>query len=134
LRSCKRGFPIYDERDGHRGLWKVEQASATALPIPLSLPEIVALLVTRDLLDHGAGAAVSVASAFAKIQALDTARSRSSVRAGAWGPTIGAKLQLGPASTSRRSITLAERGRFACATAEPRRGDGPARRPITSRS
>src|SRR6266542_3967619 len=70
------GFPIYDERDGHHGLWKVEQIFRDRLPIPLSLPEIVALLVTRDLLDHGGAGSFgpSVTSAFAKIQALLTPR------------------------------------------------------------
>src|SRR3972149_6280405 len=43
------GFPIYDEREGRRGLWKVEVAFRDRLPVPLSLPEVVALLVSRDL-------------------------------------------------------------------------------------
>ena len=30
------GFPIYDERDGRRGVWKVEQAFRDRLPVPLS--------------------------------------------------------------------------------------------------
>jgi hypothetical protein len=45
------GLPIYDERapDGRRGLWRVDSFQ-DRLPIPLSLAEIVALLVSRDLL------------------------------------------------------------------------------------
>jgi predicted DNA-binding transcriptional regulator YafY len=38
------GVPIYDERDGHRGLWKVEEGLPDRLPVPLDLSEVVALL------------------------------------------------------------------------------------------
>lgn len=50
------GFPIHDERDGHRGLWKVEAGFVNRLPVPLALSEIVSLLASRDLLDLGGGA------------------------------------------------------------------------------
>lgn len=32
------GFPIYDERDGHRGVWKVERGFQDRLPIPFRSP------------------------------------------------------------------------------------------------
>ena len=42
------GFPIYDDRDGRRGLGKVEESFRQRLPVPLSLPEIVARLVSAE--------------------------------------------------------------------------------------
>ena len=94
------GFPIYDERDGRRGLWKVERAFLDRLPIPFSLPEVVALLASRDMLDQaGAGPfGPSVASAFAKIEALMTPRALALVdrmRRSVGARAVGAKLQLG---------------------------------------
>ena len=66
------GFPIYDERDGRRGLWNVDAGSRDRLPVPLSLSEIVALLVSRELFDGGGAGAFgpAVTSAFEKICAL----------------------------------------------------------------
>ena len=92
------GFPIYDEREGRRGLWKVEAAFRDRLPVPLSLPEIVALLVSRDLLDHGGAGpfSPSLASAFGKIRALLAPRALELVdrlRARIGARAIGAKLR-----------------------------------------
>jgi predicted DNA-binding transcriptional regulator YafY len=94
------GFPIYDDRDGRRGLWKVDEAFRDRLPIPLALPEVVALLVSQALLDHGGAGAFgpSVASAFAKLRALLTPRALELVErmgAAVGARTVGAKLQLG---------------------------------------
>ncbi len=94
------GFPLYDERDGRRGLWKVEAGFRDRLPIPLSIPEVVALLVSRGVVDHaGAGPfSPSVLSAFAKVRALLTPKALALVdRMGAavGARTVGAKLQLG---------------------------------------
>jgi predicted DNA-binding transcriptional regulator YafY len=94
------GFPIYDERDGHRGVWKVDEGFRNRLPIPLSLPEVVALLLSRDLLDHqGAGPFGSaVTSAFAKIRALLSPRALELVdrmRAGVGARSVGARLEIG---------------------------------------
>ncbi len=94
------GFPIYDERDGRRGLWKVEPGFRDRLPIPLSLPEVVALLASRNLLDQGGAGPFgsAVTSAFAKIQALLTPRALDLVermRRSVGARAIGAKLQLG---------------------------------------
>ncbi len=95
------GFPIYDEpaADGRRGVWKVEASFQNRLSLPLSLAELVALLVSRDLLAPAGlspfGPAVS--SAFAKIEAVlapralalvDQMRGTVGVRA------MGAKLQV----------------------------------------
>jgi len=66
------GFPIYTERaaDGNRGVWRVTEAFKRALPLKLTLGELVALLMSRDLLTP-LGVSVlgpEVASAFDKIQ------------------------------------------------------------------
>lgn len=96
------GFPIYDERDGRRGLWKVEAGFRDRLPVPLSLPEIVALLLSRDLLTPaGAGPlGPAIASLVAKVQALLTPRALALVdrmRASVGARAFGAKLQLAAA-------------------------------------
>ena len=96
------GFPIYDERDGRRGIWRVERAVLDHLPMPLSLPEIVALLASRQAL-RGAGGgpfAPALASAFGKIEALLTPRALALVermRQSIGTRAAGAKLQLGDA-------------------------------------
>jgi predicted DNA-binding transcriptional regulator YafY len=94
------GFPVYTERaaDGNRGVWRVTEAFKRALPLKLTLGELVALLMSRDLLTP-LGVSVlgpEVASAFDKIQAalsgdalaiIAQMRDRLGVR------TAGAKLQ-----------------------------------------
>ena len=72
------GFPIYDERDGHRGVWTIEEKFQDTLPIPLG------------------PFAPSVASAFVKLRALLTPRAlevvdrmRASVGARAPGAKLG---------------------------------------------
>ena len=97
------GFPIYDEREGRRGLWKMEASFRDRLPIPLSLAEVVALLVSHDLLDHGGAGPFgpAAASAFGKIRALLTPRALAIVdamRATVGTRVVGAKLQLGAES------------------------------------
>jgi predicted DNA-binding transcriptional regulator YafY len=96
----KAGFPIYDEHDGRRGLWKVERAFLDRLPIPFSLPEVVALLASRGMLDRSSAGPFgsSVASAFGKIEALMTPRALALVermRKSIAARAVGAKLQLG---------------------------------------
>lgn len=94
------GFPIYDERDGRRTLWRVEAGFRDRLPIPVSLAEIVALLASRDALDHGGANPFGpdVASAFQKIRALLTPQALALVermQASVGTRIVGAKLQLG---------------------------------------
>jgi predicted DNA-binding transcriptional regulator YafY len=94
------GFPIYDERDGHRGIWKIDREFRDRLLVPLSLPEVVALLASRSLLDHGEGGPFgpAVSSAFGKIRALLTPQALELVdrmAAGVGARIVGAKLQLG---------------------------------------
>jgi predicted DNA-binding transcriptional regulator YafY len=96
------GFPIYDERDGHRGLWKVEPGFVHRLPVPLALPEIVALLAIHDLLDLGGAGPFGPAltSAFQKIRALLAPRALDLIdrmRAHIGARSVGAKLGLGAA-------------------------------------
>jgi predicted DNA-binding transcriptional regulator YafY len=94
------GFPLYTERasDGNRGVWRVTEDFKRALPLKLTLGELAALLMSRDLLTP-LGVSVlgpEVASAFNKIQSalsrdalklIEQMRDRFGVRA------AGAKLQ-----------------------------------------
>jgi predicted DNA-binding transcriptional regulator YafY len=96
----KAGFPLYTERaaDGNRGVWRVTDDFKRALPLKLTLGELAALLMSRNLLSP-LGLSVlgpEVASAFDKIQnvlsrdalrVLDQIRDRLGVR------PAGAKLQ-----------------------------------------
>ena len=98
------GLPIYDERapDGRRGLWRVEQSFQDRLPIPLSLAEIVALLVSRDLLAPArlGPLGLAITSALEKIRALLTPRVLAVVEQ--MGEAVGARAlapKLQPAAT-----------------------------------
>jgi predicted DNA-binding transcriptional regulator YafY len=96
----KAGFPLYTERaaDGNRGVWRVREEFKRALPLKLTLGELAALLMSRELLSP-LGVSMfgpEVASAFDKIQnllsrdalkVLDKIRDRLGVR------PVGAKLQ-----------------------------------------
>src|SRR5215470_12741764 len=100
---ARAGFPIYDDKagDGHRSVWRVTDEFRRRLPLKLGLAELVALLMSRDLL-AAAGASVlgpDLASAMDKIRGLlspdalrllDTMRETVGVRA------AGAKLQAPP--------------------------------------
>src|SRR2546428_14125843 len=46
------GFPIYDDKapDGQQGLWRVSEEFKQKLPLKLSLAELAALLMSRQLL------------------------------------------------------------------------------------
>ena len=96
----KAGFPLYTERaaDGNRGIWHVTEEFKRALPLKLTLGELAALLMSRDLLSPLGVSMLGpeVASAFDKIQSvlsgdalkiLDQVRERLDVR------PAGAKLQ-----------------------------------------
>jgi predicted DNA-binding transcriptional regulator YafY len=65
------GFPLYDDRDadGRRSIWRLEEGFKLGLPVKLSLAEIAALLMSRDVLrPAGTGAlGAPVTSAFDKI-------------------------------------------------------------------
>ncbi|HET9488490.1 MAG TPA: transcriptional regulator [Methylomirabilota bacterium] len=95
------GFPIYDEPapDGRRGLWRIDPAFKARLPVKLTLAELAALLMSRQVLAP-LGASVlgpAVNSAFDKISGvlsrdalalLDAMKETVGVR------TLGAKLQV----------------------------------------
>jgi predicted DNA-binding transcriptional regulator YafY len=94
------GFPIYDERmaDGPRSVWRVNDAFKRRLPLKLTLAELAALLMSRDLLTaNGAGvlgpaitaAVEKIGSVLSKdaLGLIDRMRDTIGVRA------IGAKLQ-----------------------------------------
>jgi predicted DNA-binding transcriptional regulator YafY len=94
------GFPIFDARaaDGHHSVWRVDEDFKKCLPLKLTLGELAALLMSRELLAP-LGVSVlgpAVESAFDKIRAvlsrdalaiIDRMRERLGVRA------LGAKLQ-----------------------------------------
>jgi len=94
------GFPIYSEREGRHSVWRLERAFRDRLPVPLTLPEALALLVSHDLLDHGGAGPFgpAVASLVGKIRALLTPGALELVdamRARVGARTVGAKLQVG---------------------------------------
>jgi predicted DNA-binding transcriptional regulator YafY len=95
------GFPIYDEpaEDGRRGLWKIDPEFKARLPLKLSLSELAAILMSRELLAPVGGSVLgsAVATAFDKIagvlsrdalKLIDAMRETIGVRA------VGAKLQM----------------------------------------
>lgn len=92
-------FPIYDDRDdghGRHGVWRVDRSFQDRAP--LSLPELVALLMSRDLLGPAGASPLgpAVASAFAKIRALLNPRALELIdrmRATVGVRALGAKLQ-----------------------------------------
>jgi predicted DNA-binding transcriptional regulator YafY len=93
------GFPIYDDRqgDGARSVWRVEEGFRRRLPLKLTLGELAALLMSRELLaPAGAALGPAVTAAFEKVAdvlsadaraLLDKIRDTIGVRA------VGAKLQ-----------------------------------------
>ena len=111
------GFPLYTERaaDGNRGVWRVREEFKRALPLKLTLGELVALLMSRDLLTP-LGVSVlgpEVASAFAKIQGAlsrDALRLIAQMRDRLGVRAAGAKLQAPAAEhLPKIHIALAER-------------------------
>src|SRR5207247_6752765 len=94
------GFPIYDDpmADGRRSVWRVNDGFKRQLPLKLTLAELVALMMSRELLGP-AGAGVlgpAIASSFEKIASvlskdalglIDRMRDTIGVRA------VGGKLQ-----------------------------------------
>src|SRR3989442_1818520 len=71
---ARAGFPVYDDKagDGHRTVWRVTEEFRRRLPLKLGLAEVVALLMSRDLL-AAAGATVlgpDLDSAMGKIRGL----------------------------------------------------------------
>jgi predicted DNA-binding transcriptional regulator YafY len=92
------GFPIYDEpgADGRRSLWKIREDFKLRLPLKLTLAELTALIMSRDLLGPAAALGPAIRSAFDKISRvlskdalalIDRMRDTIGVRA------IGSKLQ-----------------------------------------
>ena len=68
----KASFPLYDDKDGRRVRYRLVDGFRAKLPAPFTLSEVVALLMSRDLLAPTSGSvlAPSVHAAFAKIRAL----------------------------------------------------------------
>jgi predicted DNA-binding transcriptional regulator YafY len=114
------GFPIYDEEgaDGRRSVWRVDDTFKQRLPLKLTLAELAALLMSRDLLApvNAGGLGPAITSAFKKIGGvlskdalglIDRMRDTIGVR------TSGAKLQA-PAAEHLAAIqrALMERRRL----------------------
>src|SRR5262249_54311131 len=99
----RAGFPIYDDKaaDRNRTVWRVTEEFRRRLPLKLGLAEVLALLLSRDLL-AAAGASVlgpDLASALDKIRGLLAAappRRPHPRRGGAGARAAGAKLQQPP--------------------------------------
>jgi predicted DNA-binding transcriptional regulator YafY len=94
------GFPLFDEKaaDGYRGLWRLSPEFRANLPLKLTLAEMAALVMSRDLLASLGASALgpSISAAFEKLSRvlskdalhlLDRMRETIGVRA------LGAKLQ-----------------------------------------
>jgi predicted DNA-binding transcriptional regulator YafY len=66
------GFPVTTERDGHRMVWSLLAGSQRTLPIPLSLPELLALYFGRRMAGALKGTVFhdALESLFEKIKAL----------------------------------------------------------------
>jgi len=66
------GFPVTTERDGHRMVWSLLAGAQRTLPIPLSLPELMALYFGRRLAGVLRGTVFhdALESLFEKIKAL----------------------------------------------------------------
>jgi predicted DNA-binding transcriptional regulator YafY len=91
-------FPIYTDRlaDDRRSIWRISDAFKRKLPLKLTLSELAALLMSRDLLGAGGILGPAVGSLVEKIEAIlsrdalaqiDQMRDSIGVRA------VGAKLQ-----------------------------------------
>lgn len=94
------GFPIYDDPagDGRRGVWRVEASFQNRLPLPVTLDEVVALLLSSRLLAPAGASPLgpAVTSFVDKLRALLTPRAldlvdRMGSRVGV--RVFGAKLQ-----------------------------------------
>ena len=98
----KANFPLYDDKDGRRVRYRLVDGFRAKLPPPFTLSELIALLMSRDLLAPTSGSvlAPSVHSAFDKIRALlpDKAlRLLEEMRTVIGVRALGAKLLLGAA-------------------------------------
>src|SRR3989454_3439820 len=100
---ARAGFPICDDKagNGHRTAWRVTEEFRRRLPLKLGLAEVLALLMSRDLL-AAAGASVlgpDLASTMDKIRGLlspDALRLLDTLREGVGVRAAGAKLQAPP--------------------------------------
>ena len=107
------GFPIYDDKAGDRNrtVWRVTEEFRRRLPLKLGLAEVLALLLSRDLL-AAAGASVlgpDLASALDKIRGLlspDALRLLDTMRDGVGVRAAGAKLQQPPAELLAKVLRM----------------------------
>ena len=45
------GFPVYTDRTGGKNLWCLLDSAKHSIPIPFSLPELMALYFSRDMME-----------------------------------------------------------------------------------
>src|SRR3989442_12447634 len=100
---ARAGFPIYDDKagDGHRTVWRVTEEFRRRLPLKLGLAEVVALLMSRDLLAAARASVLGpdLASRVDKIRGLlspDALRLLDTMRESVGVRAAGAKLQAPP--------------------------------------
>lgn len=86
------GFPVTTARDGHRMVWSLLEGSRQMLPIPLSLPELLALYFGRRLAGVLRGTVFhdALESLFEKIKALLPAEMIQQLERAQAGLAVGA--------------------------------------------
>ncbi len=93
------GFPIYDDRasDGRQGVWCVTESFKASLPVRLTLAELAALLMSRQLLAPLGALGPAVTSAFdklARVLSKDALDHLEAMRETVGVRALGGKLQL----------------------------------------
>jgi predicted DNA-binding transcriptional regulator YafY len=86
------GFPVTTERDGHRMVWSLLDGRQRTLPIPLSVPELLALYFGRRLAGGLKGTVFhdALESLFEKIKALLPAEMLQQLERAQAGLSVGA--------------------------------------------
>jgi predicted DNA-binding transcriptional regulator YafY len=86
------GFPVTTERDGHRMVWSLLDGRQRTLPIPLSVPELLALYFGRRLAGALRGTVFhdALESLFEKIKALLPAEMLQQLERAQAGLSVGA--------------------------------------------
>jgi predicted DNA-binding transcriptional regulator YafY len=105
------GFPIYDEpqADGRRSVWWIQEDFHLRLPLKLSLSELAALVMSRELIAPAGLLGPVVGSAFEKIEGVlsrDALKLLEQMRETVGVRSLGAKLQA-PSAEHLRAIQSA---------------------------
>jgi predicted DNA-binding transcriptional regulator YafY len=105
------GFPIYDEpqADGRRSVWRIQEDFRLRLPLKLSLSELAALVMSRELIAPAGLLGSVVGSAFEKIEGVlsrDALKLLEQMRDTVGVRSLGAKLQA-PSAEDVRAVQSA---------------------------